>query len=157
MKVSPHIAIIPYEDRYAHETVTMWRKSKHRALGIEEIHNFADHVHFLCTRLIQENHVYLAIDIRTDTVAGMMATDGRELNQLYIHIAYQRQGIGSQLLNIAKAHSTGTLNAFVFEVNTGARAFYEKYGFRIIGRGYENEEKLPDLRYIWTKDGLASQ
>ena len=152
-----HIKIIPYDARYAHNTVTMWRESRQRALGIEEIHSFADHVHFLRTRLIQENHVYLAIDTGTDTVVGIMATDGHELNQLYIHIRFQRQGIGSQLLNIAKAHSSGALYAFVFEVNTRAQAFYEKHGFRIIGRGYENEENLPDLRYKWTKDVLSSQ
>jgi hypothetical protein len=84
MKAPAYIKIIPYEDRYAHDTVTMWRTSKQRALGIEEIHSFADHVNFLRTKLIQENQAYLAIDIRTDTVVGIMATDGRELNQLYI-------------------------------------------------------------------------
>ncbi len=38
---------------------------------------------------------------------------------------------------------------YTFEVNKIAQGFYEKNGFKIIGRGYENEEKLPDIQYEW--------
>lgn len=152
MSISAHIKIIAYEDRYARDTISMWRDSKEKALGVKEVHDFDDHLNFLRTKLIKENKVYLAIDERTDKVAGIMAIAGSELNQLYIHVDYQSMGIGSQFLKIAKDLSPGKLQLFTFAVNKSAQAFYEKHGFTIIGRGHENEENLPDLRYEWVKD-----
>jgi RimJ/RimL family protein N-acetyltransferase len=41
-----------------------------------------------------------------------------------------------------RANSKGRLTLFTFEVNHKAQRFYEKNGFKIIGRAYENEEGL---------------
>jgi ribosomal protein S18 acetylase RimI-like enzyme len=152
MNISANIKIIDYDDKYARDTVSMWRASKEQALGVKDIHSFDDHLNFLRTRLIKENKVLLAIDECTDAVVGIMVIAGSELNQLYIHVGYQRMGIGNRLLKIAKALSPGKLQLFTFEVNKGAQAFYEKHGFAIIGRGHENEENLPDIRYEWVKE-----
>ena len=62
---------------------------------------------------------------------------------------FQRQGIGSRLLALAKELSRGKLQLHTFEINLGARAFYEKHGFRVIGQGNDNEEGFPDLLYEW--------
>lgn len=152
MSISVNIKIIDYDDKYALDTVRMWRDSKEQALSVKDVHSFDDHLGFLRTKLIKENKVYLAIDERTDNVVGMMAIAGSALNQLYIHVGYQRMGIGSRLLKIAKELSPGKLQLFTFEVNKNAQAFYEKHGFTIIGRGYENEENLPDIRYEWVEN-----
>lgn len=149
--MSINIKIIDYDDKHALDTVRMWRDSKEKALGVKDVHGFDDHLNFLRTKLIKENKVYLAIDERTDNVVGIMAIAGSELNQLYIHAGYQRVGIGSRLLQMAKELSPGKLQLFTFEVNKNAQAFYEKHGFTIIGRGHENEENLPDIRYEWVK------
>jgi len=102
MSTIQHIVLVKYEKKYAREVVVMWRASKERALGIDEIHSFDNHLDFFCNNLVKNNKVYLAIDQRSDLVAGFIAVEGAELNQLYIHIDYQRQGIGPQLLNLAK-------------------------------------------------------
>ena len=60
-------------------------------------------------------------------------------------------GIGSRLLQMAKELSPENLQLFTFVINKGAQAFYEKHGFTIVDRGYENEENLPDLKYEWIK------
>jgi ribosomal protein S18 acetylase RimI-like enzyme len=151
MSISTKIKIIDYDDKYALDTVRMWRDSKEKALGVKDVHSFDDHLSFLRTKLIKENKVYLAIDERTDNAVGIIAIAGGELNQLYIHVGYQRMGIGSRLLQMAKELSPGKLQLFTFEVNKNAQAFYEKHGFTIIGRNHENEENLPDLRYEWVK------
>lgn len=145
------IKLIDYDDKYALDAVRMWRASKEQALGIKDVHDFDDHLDFLRTKLSKENQIYLAIDERTDRVVGIMAQNGSELNQLYIHVDYQRRGIGSRLLQRAKELSPGKLQLFTFAVNSGAQAFYEKHGFAVIGRDHENEENLPDLRYEWVK------
>ena len=52
-----------------------------------------------------------------------------------------------------KRRSGGRLTLYAFEVNRNAQRFYEKHGFRETGRGHENEENLPDIRYEWTAGG----
>jgi ribosomal protein S18 acetylase RimI-like enzyme len=79
----------------------------------------------------------------------MIAYNEKEISQLYIHIDYQGMGIGQYLLESAKEHAIGKLTLYTFEVNKKAQRFYEMHGFKIIGRGYENEENLPDILYEW--------
>jgi ribosomal protein S18 acetylase RimI-like enzyme len=150
MKKNLKIKIIPYDEKYAEETVEMWRDSKEKALGVADIHDFADHLNFLKTVLVKENKVFLAIDEDADKAVGILAVAENWLNQLYIHNNYQGIGIGTRLLEIAKDLSGGKLRLFTFEVNKGAQAFYEKHGFKITSYGYENEENLPDILYEWT-------
>lgn len=76
-----------------------------------------------------------------------------EINQLYIQTNFQRSGIGKLLLNQEKRKSSGRLTLFTFEVNKKAQHFYEKNGFKGIGRGHENEENLLDIQYEWVFNG----
>ncbi|WP_420489238.1 GNAT family N-acetyltransferase [Neobacillus niacini] len=133
---------------YAEQTVEMWRNSKEQALGQKEIHSFENHVNFLNYILKDQFQVYLALV--DEVVVGMIAYNENEISQLYIHIGFQGIGIGQSLLEKAKEQSTGRLTLHTFEVNMKAQRFYEKHGFKIIGRGYENEENLPDILYEWT-------
>ncbi|MBL4937024.1 GNAT family N-acetyltransferase [Clostridium sp. YIM B02515] len=142
-----NIKIIEFEPIYAEETVRMWRQSKEKAISQKEIHSFEDHVFFLNNILSKDNKIYIAID--NTKVVGMIAFNESEINQLYIHIDYQGKGLGRRLLELAKSNSIGRLTLFTFEVNRKAQHFYEKNGFRIIGRGYENEENLDDIKYEW--------
>jgi len=143
------IVIIEYEDKYADEAVAMWRASKENALGAKDRHSLEHHLDFVRTRLISENEIYLAIHEPSNSVVGLMAIDDTELNQLYIHVDFQRLGIGTRLLNLAKQLSGGKLRLYTFEINTRAQRFYAKHGFTVIGHGQDNEENLRDLRYQW--------
>ncbi len=149
MSEDTDITIVDYHGRFAREAVAMWRESKEAALGIPEVHSFENQLDFLRSKLTADNAVSLAIHMPTDSVVGIMATDGTELSQLYIHVDFQRRGIGTRLLSLAKQRSNGTLRLYTFEVNSAAQAFYEKHGFKVIARGDDNEEGLPDIRYEW--------
>jgi len=139
--------IKPYDLELAEQTVAMWRDSKEQAIGQKEMHSFDDHVYFLNHILPEQYQIDVAmID---ETVVGMMAYNDSEISQLYIHLNYQGFGIGQTLLNRAKAQSNGKLTLYTFEVNEKAQRFYEKHGFKVIGRGHENEENLPDILYEW--------
>lgn len=138
---------IQYKPEYAEQTVEMWRYSKERAIGQKEIHSFENHVYFLNHILPEQHQIELALI--DDKVVGMMAYNDKEINQLYIHNDYQGLGIGLTLLDKAKEQSSGRLTLFTFEVNKNAQQFYEKNGFKIIARGHENEENLPDIQYEW--------
>jgi len=141
------IIIMPYSPELAKQTVAMWRESKEQAIGRKEMHSFDNHVYFLNHLLPEQYQIDVAmID---ETVVGMMAYNDSEISQLYIHLNYQGLGIGQTLLDRAKAQSIGKLTLYTFEVNEKAQRFYEKHGFKVIGRGHENEENLPDILYEW--------
>ncbi|MDF2066815.1 GNAT family N-acetyltransferase [Bacillus sp. Cr_A10] len=141
------IIITHYTPKYAKQTVDMWRDSKEQAVNQKEIHSFENHVYFLNHILSEQYQVDIAII--DEEVVGMIAYNEREISQLYIHIDYQGIGIGHTLLDRVKAQSSGRLTLYTFEVNVNAQRFYEKHGFKIIGRGHENEENLPDIQYEW--------
>ena len=149
MKDPDRIDVIRYQVKYGPAAVRMWRDSKADALGIPEPHSFDSHLAFLNEALVRDSRVYLVVLRNSDKVVGLMATDCEYVNQLYVHREYQRLGIGSRLLERAKAESNGWLRLYTFEVNRGAQAFYDRHGFRVIGRGNDNEEGLPDILYEW--------
>lgn len=74
------------------------------------------------------------------------------VDQLYILPHMQGQGIGSRLLDIAKA-SHARLNLWTFQKNAGARRLYESQGFEVVREtdGADNEEREPDILYSWRR------
>ncbi|MCJ8008149.1 GNAT family N-acetyltransferase [Lederbergia wuyishanensis] len=146
--MNPHkIIITKYHPKYVEQTVKMWRDSKEQAIGQKEIHSVDNHIYFLNHILTKDFQIDLAL--LDGNVVGMIAYNKIEISQLYIHINYQGMGIGQSLLDRAKEQSSGRLTLFTFEVNVNAQRFYQKHGFKIIGRGHENEEDLPDIKYEW--------
>lgn len=141
------IQICRYDSSFVEEAVAMWRSSKEEAIGQKESHSFKSHVHFLNHILPKDYEVYLALE--NGRVAGIVAFNSVELSQLYVANDQQVKGIGEALLNLAKEHSGGNLFLYTFQINKKAQRFYEKHGFIEIGRGYENEENLPDIKYEW--------
>jgi GNAT superfamily N-acetyltransferase len=82
---------------------------------------------------------------------GLMSLDGEMLDQLYVRPGWTGQGIGSELLRLAKARRPGGLALYTFQVNSGARRFYERHRFVAVsfGDGSGNDEGQPDVRYEW--------
>ncbi|AZU62838.1 N-acetyltransferase [Neobacillus mesonae] len=146
--------IIQYNPKHAEETVMMWRESKEKAIGQKEIHSFENHLHFLNHVLSEQFQIDLVLV--AEKVVGMIVYNDKEISQLYIHVDYQGRGIGQTLLDKAKAHSSGRLTLYTFDVNEKAQRFYEKNGFQIIARGHENEENLPDILYEWAEQQIES-
>ncbi len=124
--------------------------SRHAAAGRIPRGRYTDHevrAWFASTVLV-EHEVWVAeLDGR---IVGIAALRGDSLDQLYVHPAAQRRGIGSRLVAQVK-RSRGRLRVFTFEANEPARDFYEKHGFRSIafGDGTANEEGAPDVLYEW--------
>jgi GNAT superfamily N-acetyltransferase len=73
------------------------------------------------------------------------------LDQLYVAPGHTGRGIGSRLLGLAKEREPAGLQLWTFQVNDGARRFYERHGFRAVEMtdGSGNEERQPDVRYAW--------
>ena len=73
------------------------------------------------------------------------------IEQLYVAPGHTGRGIGSRLIELAKERQPDGLQLWTFQVNAGARRFYERHGFRMaeMTNGAGNEERQPDVRYAW--------
>ena len=73
------------------------------------------------------------------------------LEKLYVEPDAQNRGVGTALLDKAKALRPDGLVLWVFQRNEGARRFYERHGFRLVKLtdGAENMEREPDALYRW--------
>lgn len=84
-------------------------------------------------------------------IVAMMAIEDGSLDQLYVASDSQGRGIGSRLVELAKARRPEGLELYTFQVNERARRFYEHHGFLValLGDGSGNEEGQPDVLYRW--------
>ena len=84
-------------------------------------------------------------------VAGFISRDGHEIDALFVAGWAQGQGLGTALLNDAKAR-TDWLELWTFQQNAGAQRFYLRHGFEEVARtDGDNDEGLPDIRYHWRR------
>ncbi len=73
---------------------------------------------------------------------GFMGLTGAKIDSLFVDPSCHGRGIGRALIDHA-ANLGGDLTVDVNEQNRGARAFYEKLGFRRIGRSALDEAGQP--------------
>ena len=112
------------------------------------------------TRLIPTMETWVAVDVAedgTEQVVGMMALAPGWLEQLYVDPGRLGEGIGRMLLELAKQLQPNLL-LWTFQVNERARRFYERNGFEPVQMtdGAGNQERQPDVQYIWTARGGAT-
>ena len=108
---------------------------------------FASHV-------VTDSELWLAVN-PAGTPVGILVLDGECVDQLYVEPTMTGQGIGAQLLDLAKRRRPQGLRLWTFVSNVGAQRFYERHGFMEIDRtdGHRNEERAPDILYAWQADG----
>lgn len=73
------------------------------------------------------------------------------LDHLFVDPAETGAGVGTALLEVAKAVRPDGFGLWVFESNEGARRFYRRHGLVELERtdGSGNEEGSPDVRMVW--------
>ena len=85
-----------------------------------------------------------------DALIGFIALRPGWIDHLYVLPGQQGRGVGTALLEVAKAGGQ-ELALWTFQRNAGARRFYERHGFVAVELtdGAGNEEREPDVRYRW--------
>jgi GNAT superfamily N-acetyltransferase len=85
-------------------------------------------------------------------MVGFIAFRDGWIDQCYVLPEWQRRGVGSALVQVAKAAST-RLSLWTFQRNFFARRFYEALGFAAVEQtdGRRNEEREPDVLYRWDR------
>ena len=88
---------------------------------------------------------------RERRVVGFAGLNDGEVTHLYVEPGAQGGGIGAALLDHVKGESAGELRLWVFQLNEGARRFYERQGFVLVRLtdGADNMEREPDALYEW--------
>jgi len=149
--VPDEIVIVDYSRRYGLELVKMWRESFEQAVRVIDPHPLTQQLRYLEIQVAAVNHVRVALD-KSSKVIAFMATTPDTISQLYVHVNHQNRGVGSMLVNIAKKHSCGRLHLFTFAANENAQRFYERHGFNIVARGFEEAWQLDDIEYEWSEE-----
>ena len=110
------------------------------------LHSEAENISFF-GRMIDHELVWVADD---GVVRGFLAREGDYIHALYVARGARGHGIGSVLMDAAKA-ACARLELYTFVANTGARRFYERHGFVEVERsdGSRNDEGLPDVFLVW--------
>jgi GNAT superfamily N-acetyltransferase len=100
--------------------------------------------------LLPETHTWIAEEER-GAAKGFISIGEGSIEQLYVSPGWTGRGIGSRLMRFAKQRRPARLELWTFQVNDGARRFYERHGFRAVELtdGAGNEERQPDVRYVW--------
>ena len=114
------------------------------------VHSDEEVRHWVAAVLIPNEEVWVAAT-PDGSVIAVLALTSDMIDQLYVAPGCTGRGIGSRLVTLAKIRRPAGLDLYTFQVNVGARRFYERHGFVEVARGdgAGNEEGQPDLRYAW--------
>jgi len=143
----PPTTLAPYTPDQLDALITLWRTSFEHGVGIVDPHSLGEQRAYFLTAVLPQNTVTLAL--QGERLVGFVAATRESIAQLYVHVEHLRQGLGSALLDWAKAQSAGHLWLYTFARNHGACAFYECHGFTVQARGFEPTWQLADVRYRW--------
>jgi ribosomal protein S18 acetylase RimI-like enzyme len=147
--MSPAVELAPYLPDYRDTLVDLWRASFAHGVGRPVPNSVADHRRYFDEHTLPETRVQVAL--REGTLVGFGAFTPESVVQLYVHVGHLGQGIGTRLLELAKANSGGKLWLYTFVTNHGAQRFYERRGFDVVERGFDPVMQLGDLRYEWRR------
>ena len=143
------VELTAYRPEFRERLVTLWRASFASGVGAAIPHPLDDHLRYFDEHVLVETSVQLAL--RDGELVGFGAFTPESVMQLYVHVDHLGQGIGTRLLEHAKACSGGRLWLYTFVTNANAQRFYERHGFDVVERGFEPVMQLGDLRYEWRR------
>jgi chorismate mutase/GNAT superfamily N-acetyltransferase len=98
--------------------------------------------------MVLEKAVWVA---ERDEIVGFAVLAPAFLDALYVGPDHQGFGIGTALLDLAKARRPDGFALWVFASNAPARGFYHRHGLVELEHtdGSGNEERSPDVRMAW--------
>ena len=143
------IELTPCRPEFRERLVDLWRASFALGVGAPVPNPRDEHLRYFDEHVLAKTRVETALC--DGEPVGFCASTPEAVMQLYVHVDHLGRGIGSRLLDHAKAASSGRLWLYTFVTNTNAQRFYERHGFEIVERGFEPVMQLGDLRYEWRR------
>ncbi|MET7758504.1 GNAT family N-acetyltransferase [Streptomyces sp. NPDC005389] len=138
-------------DSDATATADVWLRSFDDALPTVRRAHDDDAVRGWFTHVVVPHHETWVAVAGEAGVVGLLVLDGGDLEQLYLDPSWRGRGLGDRFVELAKRQRPEGLDLWTFQVNAPARRFYERHGFVEAERtdGQRNEEREPDVRYVW--------
>ena len=158
--MSDNFVFVGYEREFSNEILRLWRESFHRAIGMEEdTRQEVVREHLEVLQSLNPDFIRVALVENTSKIIGFMRMEENIIKDLFIHVDYQRQGLGSRFIQQAKEEKE-FLSLSTFELNKGAQEFYDVMGFVITDRGFAScegnswatsKDQLADITYEWRR------
>ena len=142
------LELVEYDASFLERLLRLWREAFEFGVGVTDPHPLSEQRHYFLAQVLPQHRVTLAI--RDSRLVGFVAARAESVSQLHVQVGLHRQGIGSALLALSKAQSTGSLWLYAFTQNVRACRFYEKHGFVAVERGFEPNWRLEDVKYSWS-------
>jgi GNAT superfamily N-acetyltransferase len=126
----------------------LFERSRATLTFLPALHTLEEHRAFF-SRLVAEEEMWVAE--ADGAVAAFLVLGERTLDHLYVEPARTGSGLGTALLDHAKARRPDGFTLWTFQANDGARRFYERHGLQpvLLTDGEDNEERCPDVLYRW--------
>ena len=137
-----------YDASHLDALVLLWREAFEFGVGITDPHPLSEQREYFGAVVLSSHRVTLAF--LSSQLVGFVASSAESVSQLHVRVDFHRQGIGTALLALAKARSSGSLWLYTFARNRNACSFYESQGFTVIERGFEQVWQLEDVKYGWS-------
>ena len=101
------VEILAYQPDFIDELIPMWRESFEEGVGIVDWHPIEEQRQFFLTEVVPDNEVRVAL--LASEIVGFVAATRESVSQLYMRHGFPRAGLGTRLLDWAKAQSRGQL------------------------------------------------
>lgn len=133
------------------DIVRVWLRSRAASVPAIPPPVHADHevLAYFEAVVVPEREVWVADE--DDTVVGLLVLENEWIDHLYVDPSHTGRGIGTRLIEVARAQRPTGLKLWTFQANARARRFYRRHGFVETGStDGDNEEGAPDVRYEWS-------
>jgi GNAT superfamily N-acetyltransferase len=104
------------------------------------VHTDEETRRWIARRVVPQTEPWIAA-IHDGAVVGMLVLDDDWVDQLYVEPGLTGQGIGGELIALAKRERPNGLRLWTFESNLAAQRFYERHGFDARDRTADDNEE----------------
>lgn len=132
--------------------VALWYRTWHQTFPhLQHPHSYAAWEERFREDLAVNGLIWIA-EVENKMVGFVIVIVDRQwIDQLFVDVDYQSQGIGAVLLNQAKAICPKKLTLSTLQENTRARSFYERHGFKPGKTSINPFNQQPNIEYCWTQ------
>jgi GNAT superfamily N-acetyltransferase len=151
-----HIVLRRGLDSDAEMTAELYLRARKAALPAIPlmVHTDEETRRWIAQRVVPQTELWID-ETRDGAAVGMLVLEDDWVDQLYVEPELTGQGIGGELISLAKRERPNGLRLWTFESNLAAQRFYEGHGFDARDRtADDNEERAPDILCVW--DGQRS-